>query len=391
MMSNYNITNQYSWNNHKEMDKYKLFEIYQKLNLEEQKIVYEYLIPARQKLLNEQIASNRKRQSKEEDQANINYILKILGAYIDEKSLKSPLEAALFFSILQHHDFLDLYGEKNKYYSREKDEFDKTKEKMLSWIQKLSQRETHTPPSEAAMEKIDYWRTECDKLNMPIYFISDDLTPKEALYNALEKLEFVPIHTKDDLIGNKRALFQNIFENAGISKTPAMAMTKNLIDYIKYVHVETDQGIEIQSQELEKLLTLLKNSDLTPSQIREELMLMLKKDLLEIGVESDNFTSIGLKTSALKYLLSDDFIEYGEELLKVYSPVESYPLTFDPWSSNLEEYIYHERKLFQKYGKILTQQHIDKIMTLCNILDSQPNSLEGLAEEEAEFTLSQYP
>ena len=142
---------------------------------------------------------------------------------------------------------------------------------------------------------------------------------------------------------------------------------------------------------MEKLSALFKNSDLTPSQIRKELTTMLEKDLLEIGIESENSTSIRLKITALKCLLSDDFIEYGEELLKVYSPVESYPLTFDPWSSKPEEYIYHERKLFQKYGKVLTQQHIDKIMILSNILDSQPNSLEGLAEEEAEFTLSQYP
>ncbi len=270
------------------------------------------------------------------------------------------------FSIIRHHGFLDLFGEKEKYYERGKNYFNDTKNNMLKWIRILANRE------------------------IPSYLPYVDITPNERLFSLLKKLEYIPIKTKADLIKEKRKLFSDMYESAGVSKTFANTIIKDLIDYIEFVRVEIEQSGETLDVEYNNLVELLRTKNTEENKLGIELASMCVKGKLYVGKENDNFASIKLKLSALTTLLSDDFIRYGDELLKVHSPIEHYPISYDLNGSPLEEYIEQEEEIFNHYGKVLTKEHIEKIEMYHSVLFELPNSLDGLDSDRKDYIDSLY-
>lgn len=356
------ITNRYSWNNHKMMNKDMLLEEYQRLDQKNKKIIYEYLTSARQSLLDKQLSLSKKKEAN----ANIDYMAKVLNSLLAKETFKSPLEAALTFSIIRHHGHLDLFGEKHKYYSREKDDFNDTKKKMLEWIQILSKRE------------------------VPSYIAYVDVTPKEALYSLLEQLEYIPVKTKSDLIKEKREFFRYVYKSAGISETSTDKIIKGLIDYIEFVYIETEQDKKTLDVKHNDLVTLLKTKDIEIHKIRQELISMYNENKLDIGTVNDNFDSISFKFSALTILLSDDFKQYGDELLKVHSPIEYYSVSDPLIGCSLDNRIKQEKEIFIRHHKTLTKEHIKKIGMYHDVLSGLPKSFDDMNSEIKDFIDSLY-
>ena len=347
------------------MNKDRLFTEYMKLSKIDKKIIYEYLTQKRKVVLDKQIY----KLEEEQRQNTIDFFAKAFTSFgITSEGFKNIEEAALTFAIIQSHGYIDPYREE-AHYERRIYNFNIAKQNMLAQLEYLLEREN------------------------PLYFIQSIneagvekyTTPIKGIYNELKKLKFISTEAKRKLLENKSSFFKNIYGNFGTGQIRMSKLIQSIVKYIEFYSIESEKNIEPDTKgyiALKDLTLKYKNGEVSNKEFREILLLLYNsdKDLLCLDEETDNHNSIKVKTTALTIHLSDNFIELGDELLRVNCPVEHYPLGYYFNNPTLQEYIDFEKEIFEKYEKELTTQHIENIEQHYDMLFTLPNTEEELKE-----------
>ena len=332
MMNDIDVLLRFDWGNRKDMPLQRFMEEYNRLSHDEKTKVIESLKDGSTrknsilKLLHQQ-AEKDMQNCIEKD---IQCIKEYLSGY-SEGDIKALDEAALAFAIVSSNFYLNPNTKKKCPNANvEEKSFTSKKKEMLEWILKIDKRVGHNPDN-------------------------------EYLYNLLKDFEYIPEQSEDSLLQKKKQSWFKAYKAIGTGIVRAKNITKGLSGLL----VEKEELFTKSTFSNENQSTSLGNLTLINDVTFEKRC----KDIDSIQ-DMNEYTKMKLKLHALKYFVTEETQNLGEELLKVYGGVENYSLSYDAiLTKSYDELMAQEQAVFEKYQCVMPHEIEEELKAFYNISD----------------------
>ncbi len=204
----FNITQKLEWNNHKDMNSLRLINEFMKLTLTDRVKVYKFLSEKRRRLLRKSYDGWKKKNDEKNLRLEIELLTKSLSDFIDINEIKTYDEALLTFAIMAYCSDITHYGyEKNPNQHKEKDSFERSKNKMIVWLQELDKR-----------------------LDDEIEFLGYD-----NLIIELKQVNYIEPKTKNEYFKIQKELWKRLYKHINVGKERGELIVKALAKRIQYI------------------------------------------------------------------------------------------------------------------------------------------------------------
>ena len=302
------IIKQFDWNNHKLMNKERLYQEYMKLSSNNKNKVLDCLTISRKNLLNKMISKEEKNKPIPE----IEFVLMPLHYFLSSADIKSYDEAALTFEIIRNRRYLEYNEKKESNYNLEEISFNNAKTEMIRLSKIMAKRN-------AQIEVNDKEKQE----------------DREHLIQLLNNLEYTEVVTQSELIDKKFKPWEEAYISIGVPSSRAKKIVRGLKQFLIYVDNLGKEPLNQISPDGREYLSII-DSKATKG--------------LKAG-DNDDFLYSLLKISIWESSATEEFKMRALELYKVYAYKEGYLYnTLEMFGTTRKKYLEQERKLFSKYN-----------------------------------------